>query len=193
MHYVHAVVGGTAGWGSGISSISVCDSGLEEAVPGRVLLWSGQARQQQQQLASLVPPSPASLGLGWEHCQPATQSPAFVVPQMHNWRSGSLNYYLKCITAHARTHTGCNIMHKRSVHDVRVVLYWVILWIETTNQAKQKEMQDFSWSHHIQELTRSVTHANYFLCADFYNHKKVFCKCFSTVQVDTLWFKKNKK
>lgn len=127
MHYVHAVVGGTAGWGSGISSISVCDSGLEEAVPGRVLLWSGQARQQQQQLASLVPPSPASLGLGWEHCQPATQSPAFVVPQMHNWRSGSLNYYLKCITAHARTHTGCNIMHKRSVHDVRVVLYWVIL------------------------------------------------------------------
>lgn len=104
MHYVHAVVGGTAGWGSGISSISVCDSGLEEAVPGRVLLWSGQARQQQQQLASLVPPSPASLGLGWEHCQPATQSPAFVVPQMHNWRSGSLNYYLKCITAHVHTH-----------------------------------------------------------------------------------------
>lgn len=38
MHYVHAVVGGTAGWGSGISSISVCDSGLEGAVPGRVLL-----------------------------------------------------------------------------------------------------------------------------------------------------------
>lgn len=105
MHYVHAVVGGTAGWGSGISSISVCDCGLEEAVPGRVLLWSGQARQQQQQqLASLVPPSPASLGLGWEHCQPATQSPAFVVPQMHNWRSGSLNYYLKRITAHMHTH-----------------------------------------------------------------------------------------